>query len=75
MNDPDIFKNPCAICNKKKATRLCDYIIGYMGVSYYRNYLDFKNQQPLNITCDTPLCDDCSQKNERLDYCPKHSMQ
>ena len=59
MNEPDIFKNPCGVCGKKVATRLCDFIIDYHGVVFFRDFQDFKNQkQDDNHNPDQYICYD-----------------
>ena len=71
MNEPDIFKNPCGVCGKKVATRLCDFIIDYHGVIFHRDFKKFKNQERLE-TCDLPMCEDCATKHSGYDFCPHH---
>ena len=71
MNEADIFKNPCGVCGKKVASRLCDFIIDYHGVVFYRDFKDFKNQQRFE-TCDLPMCEECSAKHAGHDFCPHH---
>ncbi|CZR02446.1 hypothetical protein [Trichococcus collinsii] len=71
MNDPDIFKNPCGVCGKKSATRLCDFIIDYHSTIFYRDFQDFKNQGRLE-TCDLPMCDGCATEHVGHDFCPQH---
>lgn len=72
MNDPELFTNPCGVCGKKVATRLCDFIIDYHGVIFFRDFQDFKNQERLE-TCDLPLCEDCATKYNQHDFCPHHN--
>lgn len=84
MNDPDIFKNPCPICKKRKATQLCDYVIQYnsgiifvrdSGNSYMSSYRMTKEETEAYKywTCDLPLCKDCShQIGYHIDICPHH---
>ena len=71
MNEPDIFENPCGVCGKKVATRLCDFIIDYHGVVFFRDFQDFKNQGRLE-TCDLPMCDGCANEHVGHDFCPQH---
>lgn len=68
------IKTPCAICGEP-ATKLCDFVI--CDVS----------KEP--ITCDTPLCKDCSVNTggsifacgpskgwtDTYDYCPNHNRE
>ena len=68
MNEPDIFNNPCGVCGKKVATRLCDFIIDYHGVVFFRDFQDFKNQEK-HETCDLPMCEDCATKHGGYDFC------
>lgn len=35
MNDPAVFKNPCAICRKREAERLCDFVIVFNRYPIY----------------------------------------
>lgn len=75
MNDPDVFSNPCAICKVRKATRLCDYVVGYdRSIIFFRNYKDFKeaNENTRYETCDLPLCEECSHCENDVDFCPHH---
>lgn len=75
MNDPETFKNPCAICHQRQATRYCDYIIGYSNPNtFYRDYkLICGNNGPHYETCDVPMCDECAKNIGReLDFCPYH---
>jgi len=73
VNDPDIFKNycKCGVCGKNEATKLCDFVIDYKGVAYYRNSHDFLNQSRYE-TCDLPLCDKCATNHVGHDFCPHH---
>jgi hypothetical protein len=64
MNNPNIFKNPCPICKRKEATRLCDFVVNYVVTS-----ADFK---VTHLTCDLPLCEDCVRKYGQFDFCPYH---
>ena len=72
MNDSDIFKNPCGVCGKRVSTRLCDFIIDYHGVVFFRDFQDFKNQEK-HETCDLPMCEDCATKHGGYDFCPHHN--
>jgi hypothetical protein len=38
MNDPEVFTNPCAFCRKRKATRLCDFVVDYSSIIFVRGY-------------------------------------
>jgi|SRR5690554_1300528 len=77
MNDPNVFADPCALCKKRKATRLCDYIVRYdNSVIFFRDRQLFnKVNSPgyKNETCDLPMCEDCSKNvGHQLDFCPHH---
>jgi hypothetical protein len=75
VNDADLFKNPCAICGKKAATRYCDYIIGYSNQQIFmRDYKQLcANNGPDYETCDIPMCEDCAKNVGReIDFCPYH---
>lgn len=71
MNDPEVFNNRCGLCGKRKAERLCDYIVDYTGVVFYRNTFDFLNQDR-HETCDLPMCTECTTKYNGHDFCPHH---
>ncbi|WP_099157290.1 hypothetical protein [Virgibacillus ndiopensis] len=77
MNDAEVFENPCAICSKRVATKLCDYIIRYdNGIIFFRNWQRFKEVNSPGYkheTCDLPLCDECSHNaGHQVDMCPHH---
>lgn len=58
-------ENPCEFCKKRKATRLCDFVVGEFWTS-----IDFKTKR---FTCDKPICDECALKlNDHFDFCPTH---
>ncbi|OZS79463.1 hypothetical protein CF394_00735 [Tetzosporium hominis] len=63
MNDPKVFENPCAICRKREATQLCDFVTEYFWVSH-------KGQ--VTGTCDLPICRDCAHESGGHDFCPEH---
>lgn len=65
----------CHECYKNRATKLCDFIIGQTGITFYRNFSLFKNQQPKLITCDKPLCDRCSNRFHGMDLCRNHNKK
>lgn len=77
MNDPKVFESPCAMCKKREATQLCDYIVRYdNSVVFLRNRIDFnKANSPgrKHETCDLPICKDCSHDiGMNVDVCPHH---
>ncbi|SET85057.1 hypothetical protein SAMN05216389_14012 [Oceanobacillus limi] len=74
MNDPAVFENPCTICRKREATQLCDYIIEYHPVIFFRDYKRFIEQKAYqHETCDLPLCKECARKAQPgYDFCPHH---
>lgn len=53
----------CSACRERRATKLCDYVVGFhSGV-----------QDP--NTCDKPLCDRCAVSvGQDRDYCPSHGL-
>lgn len=75
MNDIDVFVAPCAICRKRKATQLCDFIVRYdLQPIFFRDYEMFKEsvEHGNNETCDLPLCKECSHESNQADLCPHH---
>ncbi len=77
MNEPGVFENPCAICKKREATKLCDYIIEYdNSVIFFRNRQLFnKVNSPgyKHETCDLPMCNECAKNiGVEVDFCPHH---
>jgi hypothetical protein len=60
-----IPENPCAICRKKEATQLCDFVIDYVWTSHHGNG---------TLTCDLPMCTECSDHRGSHDFCPQHSQ-
>lgn len=62
----------CQDCHRREATKLCDFAFGETGVTFYRNYQKFRNQQPGLITCDKPLCNKCARKFFAMDICKGH---
>lgn len=72
----------CCICNKRVATRLCDFPIGtsrYIGHPPKSQLQEAKRldvawkkvEMKKTITCDKPLCDKCAIKiNGNVDICP-----
>lgn len=71
MNDQNFFKYRCGVCGKKVSTKLCDFIIDYLGVCHFREYNRFKDQLRYE-TCDLPMCDDCAKNHSGHDFCPHH---
>lgn len=65
----------CHECHKKKATKLCDFVLGESRVSFYRCYSLFKGQKIGLITCDNPLCDNCSNRFHGMDLCKNHYIK
>lgn len=77
MNDPKVFAHPCAICKKREATLLCDYVVGYNNSVIFicGNHEKFKEENSgcKHETCDLPLCEKCAKKNgNNVDFCPYH---
>lgn len=55
----------CKECKQKKATRLCDYDIGYN--------IDLEGPgRTRRVTCDKELCVECATKINNKDYCKEH---
>lgn len=72
MNDTGVFANPCAICRVREAVRWCDYIISYNSIIFFRDYKQYKEQNPYE-TCDLPMCKECAKQiNPGVDFCPHH---
>lgn len=77
MNEPGVFSNPCAICKKREATKLCDYIVKYdNSIIFFRNQKLFEKVNSPGYkhdTCDLPMCDDCAKNvGHHVDFCPHH---
>jgi hypothetical protein len=76
LNDPKVFEHPCAICRKREATQLCDYVIGYNNsIIFIRDYKKFieENSACKHETCDLPICKECAKNaGHNLDFCPHH---
>lgn len=75
MNEPTIFSNPCAFCKTREAKRLCDYIVEYHRTAiFFRDYKLFKEsiENGNDMSCDLPLCEECSKKINGADICPFH---
>ena len=68
MKTADIVQLPqiiCEECNKREATRLCDYDIGYN--------IDLEGRGKVKrVTCDKKLCTECATKINNKDYCKEH---
>lgn len=62
----------CQDCHRRTATKLCDFVLGQTGVTFYRDYQKFKNQNMKPITCDRLLCDSCANKMYGMDFCKNH---
>lgn len=61
----EIPKILCEECKIREATRLCDYDIGYN--------IDLEDRGKVKrVTCDKKLCEKCSHKLNRRDYCKEH---
>lgn len=60
-------KNLCSVCKKREATQLCDYISEHIWTS---------NHGHMPITCDKPLCKECSiRMGGGYDFCPQHRQE
>lgn len=68
MKDPDIIPadERCRFCKCKRATKLCDYPVGY----WVSPHMVIKHGKI--ITCDRQMCDDCATNlGYEMDFCPK----
>lgn len=77
MNNPNVFANPCAICKRQEAVKLCDYVLKYdNSIIFVRNYKTFKELNSPGFkheTCDLPICDQCAKNvGHHVDFCPHH---
>ena len=55
----------CFECGKRKAKYVCDYITG--------KSFDFYGEGTIKIsTCDKYLCEKCTNKLNKRDYCKEH---
>lgn len=73
MNDPEVFAEPCAVCRRNKATKLCDYVVDYLPIIFMRDYFSFlEENQHRYLTCDLPMCDNCAITYNGFDFCPHH---
>lgn len=80
------FKNViCGVCQKREATRCCDFVIGYAPAMFdeFKSALEMRAQRiwgdggVQHELCDYPLCDECSKKNSYylgVDFCPYHAF-
>ena len=58
----------CMICRKRKATKLCDFVVGEVW-----NSIDFKTAP---MTCDKGMCDRCAvYLGGDTHFCPKHARE
>ena len=55
----------CMECGKRKAKYLCDYITGKSFDLYGKGRIE-------TSTCDKYLCEKCTNKLNKKDYCKKH---
>ena len=55
----------CMECGKRKAKYLCDYITGKSFDLYGKGKIE-------PSTCDKYLCEKCTNKLNRRDYCKNH---
>lgn len=75
----------CGVCQKKEATRCCDFVVGYRPPMFdeFKSALEMRAQRMWgdggvqHELCDYPLCDECSKKNSSyigVDFCPYHAF-
>ena len=55
----------CMECGKRKAKYLCDYITGQSFDLYGKGQIK-------ESTCDKLLCEKCTNKLNKRDYCKEH---
>ncbi|SDH22863.1 hypothetical protein SAMN04489735_101733 [Aneurinibacillus thermoaerophilus] len=67
----EIPKNPCFICKKREATRLCDFVIDYIWTTMKDE--NGRMIGHMHDTCDMPLCEFCAYKTGHLIFA--HTMQ
>lgn len=77
----------CSICNKRPATKLCDFPLcksRYVGhpprhlmQQAQSSAFAFKEvKMSWTMTCDKPLCDQCAiSMNQDFDFCPTHIQE
>ena len=77
----------CSICNKRPATKLCDFPTGHIRyIGHPPRHLmqqaksdafAFKEvKMSWTLTCDKPLCDQCAISiREEIDFCPNHIQE
>lgn len=59
------YQERCEFCRKRKHTKLCDFVDGYVWTS-----IDF---QRTPNTCDRQMCDECATElAEEFHFCPEH---
>lgn len=71
----ELPKTPCALCRKKEATHLCDFVVEYnRNPIFVRGFEKFKeiNEHGHDKTCDLPMCNECRYEEGQADFCPYH---
>ena len=56
-------EDPCALCRKREATQLCDFVTRYYWTS---------TEGCTTGTCDLPMCLECAHSIGAHDFCPEH---
>ena len=64
----ELPKVVCEECRKRKATLLCDFVVG--------KYIDLMGPGKITkATCDKKLCEKCARKVNTRDYCKEHFQE
>lgn len=70
MNSPEIvhYKERCWFCRKRKATLLCDFVVGWVVTS--------KDFRKTSQTCDRQMCEKCATHlGGDTHFCPIHAKE
>ena len=62
------YKERCWFCHKRKATLLCDFVVGWVQTT-----IDFRKTPQ---TCDRRICEQCAiHLGGDTHFCPIHAME